>query len=166
MNIIIANLNDKQDLLRTEMAVLEITLKKLGATLIFYEFNLERLAETVNSCETDILLFTNFPPDSSYPESEKSLQYIEQETCIERYYEADGYKRSTAFFDELRHKSKFRAVHFITGAPKDLVPDEFLKAVFGDVPTTIKRRHDWIGAGENYNKLYLKYIESAVRKTK
>jgi hypothetical protein len=166
MKILIANLNDKQELLRTEMALLEINLKEFGATSIFYVFNLERLAEAVNSCKTDIVLFTNFPPDSSYPESGKSIRYIEKETSIERYYEADGYKRSAAFFGELRHNGEFRAVHFITGAPKDIVPDEFLKAVFSDVPTTIKRRRDLIGDGANYNKLYLKYIESTVRKTR
>ncbi len=124
MNVLIAKINGSQGLTQTQCALLDIKMQKKGSSSVRHLFNPQSLLDAMNAGkERKVVLFTNFPPDSSYPDSGKSIQTKEKDGVTHRFWEADGYRRSERYFKYLAGFSNLVSVHFISGAPIDKVSD-------------------------------------------
>lgn len=96
--------------------------------------------------EDSILLFTNFPPNSSYPES------IKKE--LVKPWLADSYERTGSFFTQWVAKYRFAGIHVITGAPDDILTDSEIKRYFHDKNVTIIRKGVWIKEGVDFENVF------------
>jgi hypothetical protein len=110
-----------------------------------------------------VVLFTNFPPNSSYPDSGKSMKMVDEEDHILRSWEADSYSISLKLFTALEKRYTFKAIHFITGAPPFFLTDENIESLFPGTPITINRKKDWIDSGKDYQELYRLFVEEKIK---
>ncbi len=106
--------------------------------------------------EESILLFTNFPPNSSYRES------IKKE--LVKPWSADSYERTGSFFTQWVAKYRFAGIHVITGAPADILTDSEIKRHFQDKNVTITRKGKWIKENVDYDNVFTTYMIEAIRK--
>lgn len=116
--------------------------------------SLETLVNTYNS-ET-ILLFSNFPPDSSYPGCEQI-----DITLSNPNWNADTYEKSIAFFKNLTRLDAIKALHIVTGAPKEKLSDAFMTHVFSHINFSIKRNWEINDLKSSYSS-YSGYMKQAV----
>lgn len=70
-----------------------------------------------------IVVFTNFPPDSYYPEHAKLWRETTSGDGLSASWKSDSYERSRELFARLFGERKVTAWYFITGTPRE----EFFK---------------------------------------
>lgn len=158
---IIAHLNDTQALSRSFIRSLNEGFIAKGISepdLLSKPEDLLRKLEEYKANE--IILFTNFPPDSSYPESGRSVKQHEKNGIIHRWTEADNYSRTYRLFNSFLKKYRFVAIHFITGAPEEMIQDSFLETALDDTPITVTRRIELFNSGSDYWTNYRNLILS------
>jgi hypothetical protein len=77
---------------------------------------------------------------------------------------ADSYSKAYTFFKYITKKYNFKAIHFLTGAPKDMVRDEDLKS-YSDTEITVTRKIDLMPKESEYPRLYKQYILTKLKET-
>ncbi len=169
MIVIIAEINNREDMPVSEASKLNQVCTAIGVKLLINIHSVEKLTEVLeknkkNTC----LLFSNFPPNSSYPESGKSINMVDKGDYYLLSWDADSYSKSLPFFKGLCTKYKLKAIHFITGAPEKRIGDDLLKALSPHTPMTITRKDVLITPAHNYALLYrlliVQKIKEAIRK--
>jgi hypothetical protein len=137
MLIIHANINRRVPrFIGDEALSLQTFCKAYGIKLIINVSDTELLESLVNTYTSDtILLFSNFPPDSSYPGCAQKDQAI----LSNPEWNADTYEKSITFFKKLTRLDAIKALHIVTGAPKEKLSDAFMTQVFSHVKFSIKR---------------------------
>jgi len=115
-----------------------------------------------------VLLFSNFPPDSSYPGSGEKKRTKKEQGQDYESWNADSYSRSKSLFEAWTGKYNFKTIHFITGAPQEELSDEMLKSLSAIIPITVTRKRDWIHSTIEFEKLYVgfmkvKIVEAALK---
>ena len=124
----------------------------------------EALAEKLEEHrDHDILLFSNFPPDSSYPDGKKTGNSFRNDECGYQSWQEDTYARSISLFKYLGMEYKFKAIHFITGAPEKLVSDEMLRSFSGHFPVTVARKKDWLHRVLSYEQLFILFMLDKIK---
>jgi hypothetical protein len=116
-----------------------------------------------NNLEESILLFSNFPPDSSYPDSGMSRKNYRKDELGYPSLESDSYTRSLSFFTVLCLKYKFKAIHFITAAPEEKLSDDRIRSLSGIIPITVTRKKEWIHQGRNYEQMCSLFMIQKIR---
>ncbi len=164
MLVILAEINGSPELEVREAIMLKKSCEKLG---IPHPVNIDSVEDLIDLLGEDsdqsFLLFSNFPPNSSYYGSGKSMNFVDEGDTISRSWLADSYSVSLSLFKTLNKRSSFKAIHIITGAPDLILTDEMFNAIFPDLPNTIKRKREWINSGENYQHQYRLYIEEKIK---
>jgi hypothetical protein len=136
----------------------------MGTKNLFYVTTAERLTETLEeNKDQEFLLFTNFPPDSSYPDSGKPILTYDDGEYIRKGWEADAYSRTTVLFNDIFNKYKFKAVHFITGAPVSKADDKMLKSLSPEIYVTVTRKNNWVHPDLIYEHLYMIFIADNIK---
>lgn len=163
MKIILAEINGTPELEVRHAIKLRKTCEELGLEHPINVNSAEELIDMLGEYKgQDILLFSNFPPDSSYPTSGKSMKLVDKGDYIARSWEADAYSISKKLFTALEERYIFKAIHFITGAPSLRLKDEHIISLFPETPLTITRKRDWINAELDYQLLYRMYVEKMI----
>jgi hypothetical protein len=83
--------------------------------------------------EETFLLFTNFPPNSSYPEKRR-------DNPADAWL-ADSYERTGSYFHRWTEKYRFAGIHIITGAPDDVLTDRMINAYVPGKKVTVIRKN-------------------------
>ncbi len=118
---------------------------------VFSAGDLARALENVR--EEPVLLFSNFPPDSSYPRLNDTEKW-----------KADSYAQSTALFRDWFANYKFAGIHFVTGAPEEVLSDDDLKSLAPEKKISIIRKNKWIGEHADFGQIFTIYIEGEIEK--
>ena len=164
MKIILAEINGTPELQVRQAIRLKKYCESLGLEHPVNVNSVEELIDELGECRgLDVLLFSNFPPDSSYPASGKSIKLVEEGDHISRSWEADSYSTSQGLFKALEKRHTFKAIHFITGAPDFILKDECIRSLFPGIPLSITRKKEWIHSGRDYQELYRSHIEEKIR---
>ena len=103
-----------------------------------------------------ILLFSNFPPNSSYPENRRKNP--------DKSWEADSYERTGRHFSEWTTRYRFAAIHIVTGAPESVLSDESIKGYLPDQKITVIRKGKWAQEGVDYENVFTSYMIETIRK--
>ena len=165
MLIIIVKINGSYGAEEIESAAMNAEIKKLGLELPVTVFSEQKLLEILedNPLE-DFVLFTNHPPNSSYPETDIEYKNLDKGTYSRKYSVADSYSKAYAFFSFITKKYNFKAIHFLTGAPKDVLRDEDLRS-YSDTEITVKRRTELMPKVSEYPRLYKQYVLEKLKET-
>ncbi|MFN3555645.1 MAG: hypothetical protein ACK4VN_06760 [Bacteroidales bacterium] len=103
-----------------------------------------------------VLLITNFPPNSSYPDNRRVGNSYR--------WEADSYSRSLLLFESWSHRYRFKGICIITGAPVSVLADEQILSVLPGIPVHIMRKKKWLHDSVDYPKVYTLYMQEMIRK--
>jgi len=164
MKIILAEINGSPELDFRQARKLNKICDEMG---LGHPVNVNSVAELIDVLGDNkgqsVLLFSNFPPNSSYPDSGKSMKLVDEGDYISRSWEADSYSLSQKLFTVLEKKYIFKAIHFITGAPCFILGDGLIKSLFLEIPLTIIRKKDWIKGEKSYWELYRFHIEKKIK---
>ena len=164
MELIIASLNGVMKFEGIIADNLNKELKSLGLNPPVYIQHPEKLNEYFNeSKDSNTLLFSNFPPDSSYAGKFVTEELQKDGKTIKRYWEADSYEKSTKLFKNITAKKSFKAIHFITGAPEEKASDDLIRNSVNGNPVTIKRKSEWLESEIPYSSLLKRYILDKIR---
>lgn len=166
MKIILAEINGTPELAVRHAIKLKKTCEELGLEHPINVNSAEELIDILGEHKgQDILLFSNFPPDSSYPTSGKSMKHVDMGDYIARSWEADYYSISKKLFTALEKTYTLKALHFITGASSLRLKDEDITSMFPGTPLTITRKKDWIYSEIDYQLHYRKHVEKKIKET-
>ena len=165
LKVIIANINGSIGIEESESAAIITEIKNMGLELPVKVFSEMKLLEVLedNPLE-DFILFTNHPPNSSYPETDKEYKDLDNGSYSRQSSLADSYSKTHTFFTYITNKYNFKAIHFLTGAPKDMVSDKDLKS-YSDTEITVTRRKDLLVKVSEYPGLYKQYILTKLQET-
>lgn len=162
MLVIIANLNATLSI--TESQVRDIQKKNPNIKQIRLINRVIDFEELIRSTDSPTVLISNFPPNSSYPDSETPIQRKIQGDYVSESYIADSYIKSSLLFEEVNAQPLVKAVHIITGAPLDMVNLKTLQQVLPDKTITFQNKSEWMDETKNYYVLYLRYLENILLK--
>ena len=167
MIILIANINGSVGLEEVESASLNSEIKNLGLELpkkVFSEKDLLNMLE--DKKDNECILFTNFPPDSSYPGSGKQIKITDKGDYYNRSWDADSYEISHALFRKIVGNYNLKAIHFLTGAPESMISDKML-TYFSSSETvvTVTRRKELMAKVSEYPRLYKQFVLEKVKET-
>ena len=123
-------------------------------------FQAEKVEEILEENRNQkVLLFSNFPPDSSYPGSKKTNGTEEAGDENRTAWDADSYLKSRSLFESWTGKYNFKTIHFITGAPQEKLSDDMLKSLSEIIPITVTRKRDWLNSTIEFEKLYVIFMK-------
>lgn len=160
MVVIIAEINGSSSLSGQETSKLKEHCKAMGIDEPQYAYTTDNLSKLLEqNRDQKVLLFSNFPPDSSYPESGKTLKEFEKGDIIYRSWDADSYSKSKYLFEAWIGKFNFKTIHFITGALQEELSDEMLKSLSAIIPITVTRKSEWIHPAIEFEKLYVSFMK-------
>jgi hypothetical protein len=165
MIVVIAELNKNLVTDYLNIVKLKDGCLKAGAEHVFVAQTADELKDVLRENKYNkILLFSNFPPNSSYPDSGKTMKQVDKGSYTVRAFEADSYSKSMDFFlSLLKDPKKFIKIHFITGAPKQVLKDEQLKSLSPDTKITVLRKKDYMDENLDYNKLIQNYVVEKIQ---
>ena len=122
-----------------------------------YAKSADALENLLNSnLDSSVLLFSNFPPNCSYPENRKADYSYK--------WDADSYTISQQLFTVWATRYPFREICFITGAPADVLSDQEIQNCIPGIPHSIIRKKRWIHESVDYQKVYTTYMKEMIRK--
>lgn len=125
-----------------------------GLKPLLYVFSEGDLAQALeNGREEPVLLFSNFPPDSSYPRLNDTEKW-----------KADSYAHSTSLFRNWFANYKFAGIHFVTGAPETQLSDDDLKALAPEKKISVIRKKKWLGKYADFGQIFTTYLEGEIEK--
>jgi len=110
----------------------------------------------------NVMLITNFPPDSHFPEDEYKERRTRGGDCLSIPDKKDTFLRSHRYFTRLFSKYTFEAVHFVTGAPEGRLEEEYLKGLIPDTEISVTRHSRWTGIGPYYNKPFIESLTGSI----
>lgn len=164
MTVILAQINGEVKLSGGELDKFKKACFKVGINQVLSASSVQRLQEILGTIETnECILFSNFPPNSTYPGSEKPTIYTDLGDYIGRSYEADSYAKSTALFSSICRKYHLMAIHFITGAPQSMVDEAYLKSVCKGTPISYQPNKQWVIPGNNYAVFYRVHVTELIQ---
>jgi hypothetical protein len=95
MVVIIAEINGSSSLSGHETSKLKEHCKAMGTDEFQYAYTTDNLSKLLEqNRDQKFLLFSNFPPESSYPKSGKTLKEFEKGDNIYRSWDAYSYLKS------------------------------------------------------------------------
>ena len=121
------------------------------------------LAELDANRDKEIVLFSNFPHKKSYLEHTVSQSLLDNYEKNAPTWNVAPYKVSAGLISQICKARKFKAIHFITGAPIEYVSDSLILSLTGNYPTTIKRKHDWTVEGANFDVMRRLYMLQRIK---
>lgn len=164
LKIILAEINGSPELQVRQAIRLRKNCEAMG---INHPVNVNSVDELIDvlgeNKKQNVLLFSNFPPNSSYPASGKSMKLVDEGEYISRSWEADSYSISQKLFTALQKSYTFKAIHFITGAPVSILSDDLIKSLLPGTLISIARKKDWIKEKSDYQELYRLHIEEKIK---
>ncbi|MBN1181154.1 MAG: hypothetical protein JXB49_02630 [Bacteroidales bacterium] len=107
------------------------------------------------------LLFSNFPPDSSYKQSPKKSVKIGDQ--IFESWNADSYTKSTLLFQEWINKFSMAGINIVTGAPNEKLGDIEIKSLTHNVDISVTRKYEWIHPSLDFENMYLLFILEKIK---
>ena len=129
-------------------------------------FTIPKLIEELDANpDREILLISNFPPKELYLKNNVSQSIIDKYENIVPVWNLPEYKISAGLFTHICKCYKFMAIHWITGAPQSYVTDSHILTITGNIPTTIKRKHDWTVEGANFEVMLRVYMLNMITET-
>ena len=162
MIIINARINSNSVLNGIEASQLSANIKTLGINEPITVFDFDSLTTILKENKgEEFVLFSNFPPNSSYSES---ATYGNKASGTNSWH-ADDYGISSFDFSKLNEQYKFNAIHFISGAPASWIDLEYLQAIFPDTKVTLKRNQDFIDSKLGFEKSYRNYIVGRIKES-
>jgi len=166
MIVILATINGPADLSASEAATLREFCISKGIGKPVQVSTAEELNEALEKNSSEgYLLFSNFPPDSSYPGSGKSISIKTKNGVEESSWEADSYTKSSALFGKICKKHHIKGLHFITAAPENVISDENLKSISPTTLISVQRKKDWIQPEYDFHALYRLYVTKKIKET-
>jgi hypothetical protein len=140
-------------------------LKLLGIEDYTNVFTVEKfIKELEANKDEEILLFSNFPPNTYYQD------HPDSQTISDTYgngapedWKVPAYQVSAGLFSQVCQKYKFKAIHFITGAHLQQVSDSRIRSLTNQIPTTIKRKRDWFIKGANPDVMLRLYLLQKIK---
>lgn len=164
MIVIIAKINGSTELSKMEASEVNETCKKMNIPVPINVSTSGKLKEVLEKHkDQDCLLFSNFPPDSEYPGSGKRVEKYVKNDITYRFHKADSYVKSNALYNEIFAKYSFNAIHFITGAPENMISDEMLKSLSPNTLITVNRNNDWIHPNTIYSQSYKRFVMKKIK---
>ena len=164
MLVILAEINGSPELKVREAIRLKKSCEELG---IPHPVNINSVEDLIDLLgeerDQGCLLFSNFPPNSSYPESGKSMNLVDEGNSISRSWEAGSYTTSRNLFGVLNKRYSFKAIHFVTGAPEMFLTDDMIKSLFPGTSVTIQRKREWLKTKSDYQHLYRLFVEEKIQ---
>ncbi|MCF8226019.1 MAG: hypothetical protein K9J30_09080 [Bacteroidales bacterium] len=110
-----------------------------------------------------IMVFTNFPPDSYYPEHAKLWRETTSGDGLSVSWKNDSYELSRALFARLLGERKVTAWYFITGTPREEFFKGSLQVYEGDSGLNFMNPLDYPD-GDARRKALADYIEWGIRR--
>jgi hypothetical protein len=164
MIAIISNINSSTFLCGKHISKLRSECDSLEVEIHTNVFSEERLRKLLSENKLrNFIIFSNFPPNSTYPGGSKKMSYHTREGQTYSYFEADSYTRSRSLFEYICSKYKILEVHFLTGAPVQKVPDEYVKSVSKNSKITIIRKNVLYDSVQDTDQTYCNYIVEIIR---
>lgn len=115
--------------------------------------SIKELVHVMESFEgEEFMVFTNFPPDSSYMNKSEP-------------WTADSYDITMNAFRKLCNEHTLKAIHVITGAPENKVNEELLSTITSKFPITHQNIENWTD-GFNFEFLRRCYMVNKIRQLK
>jgi len=111
----------------------------------------------------EIMLISNFSPNSEYGQNSTIHTTHEDEEFIYRAVMADSYSTTEAHFKTIFAKYSLRSVLFITGAPESMLGLDKLKELGKKVPVSVIRKGDVIGSGIPYEIAMQRHITKFIK---
>jgi hypothetical protein len=141
-------------------------MKNLGLDLPVKVFSEQDLLRALDNMKDECILFTNFPPDSSYPGNSKLINIRDKGDYYNRSWDADSYEISHALFRKIVGNYKLKAIHFLTGASENKISDKNL-FYFSSSETivTVTRRKELMAKVSEYPKLYKQFILKKIKES-
>ncbi len=164
MIVIISEINGSQMFDSSHMLKLKSEFDSLDVEMLIYVYSDEELLQVLRENKyKNFIVFSNFPPNSSYPGSGKKMNYKDEGSELTRSWEADSYSMTKGLFEDICSKYKILEIHFLTGAPVQMVSDEFIKSVSQTARITITRKKQLIDSGLDFHQTYCNYIVETVK---
>lgn len=162
MKIINARINSEAALSSTGSAQLAKTCTFLGIDPpvgVYDETQLLNILEY--NKDKELVLFSNFPPNSSYPDSNSFKSNFRRSDA----WIADSYSITQSLFIDISAKYNFKAVHVISSAPRNMLGIDFLQSLFPDALVTLKRNSEFISGKLGYSISYRAYMEGRIKES-
>jgi hypothetical protein len=154
MTIIISELNSSSSLSLRSRTNLTESCRLYQIEPPIYTYSPEELTKILEeNKDGKILLFSNFPPDSSFKNNKIAVES----------WEVDSYSQSMSLFKEWINKYSFKGIHIITGAPREKLGDREIKSLDHNIDLTITRKKNWVHPTLDYDKLFLTFIIEKIR---
>jgi hypothetical protein len=104
-----------------------------------------------------VVLFSNFPPDSSYAQDPVVTERVAAGGGVITSFAADSYEKTKAFYSSLLSAHPAVELHVITGAPFERLTNfEITSVGLGDL-VTVQRKSEWLYQPD-YPQRYADYV--------
>lgn len=163
MKVVIANINELKGLDISFVIKMLRVCNDLGISPPIYVRTAKSLLQILEESENEkILLFSNFPPDSSYPKDEDISSGFVNYDFI-RSAALESFSKSIFLLAKIGVSKRLAAIHIITCALPEVISDEFLRSLLPGSPTMIKRTDENIITDTYFELIYSKYIIEKVK---
>ena len=159
MRVINARINSNSVLSGTDATHLYSTCSVYGVPSMINVFNSEQLITAMERFKDEkIMIFSNYPPNSSYPGSENFGVKLEEGNA----WIADAYSMSAKLFVLIAYKYDVEAIHFISGAPEQMINEKKLQRLLPKTTVTFKSYGDFYSSFSFENE-YVNYFASKIK---
>jgi hypothetical protein len=166
MILINAVINNSLELGIEQNRLLDESMAQMGIEKYIIVSLLPHLPEELEANkDKEILLFSNFPPMISYMHNGILNAALNQQVNPVPNWEVPKYAFTAGLFYQLCKQYPMKAIHFITGARKEIVSDKQILSLTGDIPATILRTQDWKGPEKDHEILLRLYLVKKIRET-
>jgi len=107
--------------------------------------------------DTPVLLFSNFPPNSSYRDERN-------ENFSTTNWLADSYSRTATFFEDICKKYNFVSIQLVTGAPEKVLSDQEMERACSPKKIRIIRKKKWISPASDFYKVFSIHVMEQTKK--
>lgn len=164
MIVINAVINNSHELGFEQSRLLDESMAQMGVEKYSIVSLLPRLLDELEANRhKEVLLFSNFPPLNSYLINSYLEASRNQYAQAAPNWEIPQYAISAGFFYQICRQYRLKAIHFITGARTAVVKDSQILSLTGDIPATVKRKHDWTGPEKDYEVLLRLYLMTRIK---
>jgi len=162
MILILVQINGSIKIDESQFDKLKIYCQKKGVTRFRRVTTAQTLRKVMQeNTHEEIVLVSNFPPNSSYPENGQSCR---QNSDGISYWPADSYSQSTELYCSIFKLNKFRSINFVTGASIYAINDEYLIELNRDIKATVSRLRTWNKRDIPHKFLYARLIKESIQK--
>ncbi len=115
----------------------------------------DSLEASLSTSHSQVIIFSNFPPDSTYSEESIDLRHLDLSS------RGDSYETTASFYRELLSTHANIELHVITGAPYARLPDHTIKSLCLQSLITVRRTFEW-SERRHFKQRYLSHVFRAV----